>query len=379
MRIAILTNAFPPQSWGGAAKIAYNQALSFLDQGFEVCVWTPEPYPEHKAAVEIKTFKPQTSIKFAELGKHSQPSRLFFHLEDLGVNLDAVEQIRNWKPDILLTHNLTGCGWSSPKILQKTGVKWIHLLHDIQAYEPSGQMFFNEKDNLLKKLWRWFWVNRRKSSLGNPDAIVSPSNWLLSEHVKYGLILETKGKVIPNPLPVSSDYDEIVFDEHPTLIFVGRLEADKGFDLLLQAWESVKTSIPDSRLKVIGTGSMRSRLSKKDTRIEYLGALDHQEVMQQIKNSNSLVFTSRLQENYPTVLLEALSLRKNIVAHDVGGVGELLNGYGYLVEPGDMPKLKQAMVLSLQRSPDTERCNELIKKHDPDKIMQQWLKLLENL
>jgi len=379
MRIAILANSFPPQSLGGAAKIAREQAVGLQEQGFEVCVWLPEPYNTHEDILNIKTFKPQTTFKFVDLNHTPRLYRLIFHIEDLGANLNAVEEIRNWKPDIIITHNLTGCGWSTAKILQKTGIKWVHLLHDVQAFEPSGQIFYNEKTSFLKAIWRWFWSSRRKASMGSPDLVVSPSNWLLSEHIKQRFFTQSKYQVVPNPLPDVNGFENAEIDEQPTVVFVGRLEFDKGFDLLLQAWNSVQKSVPNCKLKVIGTGSLRYLLTKDDPRIIFCGELEHNQVMEQLKTSNVLVFTSRLLENYPTVLLEAISLRKNIVANDVGGVAELLNGYGYIVPPGDSAQLKQALVLSMQNPPNTAKCSELIKTHDHNKIMRQWIEIIESL
>ena len=125
MRIAVLTNAYPPRASGGAGRIAflYNELLRSHDH--EIRVWGPRE-------------------EFYGLAKMSPVLRLLFHVRDLGADQKTAQEIEAWKPDVLLTHNLTGCGFGTPSLIASKQIRWVHVLHDVQLIEPSGQIVFGE-------------------------------------------------------------------------------------------------------------------------------------------------------------------------------------------------------------------------------------------
>ncbi len=365
MRIAILTNAFPPLARGGAGRIAHIQAHWLANHGHEVKVWTVAPFPESDAELEVKTFKPRTTVPFADLGKKSVLARLWFHLEDSAPNLDAVDQIRNWNPDVLISHNLTGCGWGTPRLLKAAGVKWLHVLHDVQAFEPSGQMIF---DGTGPSMWRKFWAKRRKKALGSPDIVISPSNWLLEMHKQYDLFAASDCKVIPNPVQMPAGFaDAQIFGEQQVL-YVGRLSPDKGVKVLLDAWMSL--SPKPGKLNIIGSGPLETEIANNpDVSIEYLGEQTNEQVMIKMREANLVVLPSLVMENQPTVLLEAIAADTRILATDVGGVREMLEGYGTIVAPGDVTALAKGMVDALQQPAQNELREQILKKHEVDTVM----------
>ena len=149
MRVAILTNAFPPDARGGAGRIAFEQAKLLRTAGCEVRVWRPH----------IAWFS-ETPIK-----------RLWRHLRDLSARKNVAQEISAWQPDALITHNLTGCGFATPRQVQRKGVRWIHTLHDVQLFDPSGRLV----DARILTPWQIFWSLLRQIALGQPDAVVSPT------------------------------------------------------------------------------------------------------------------------------------------------------------------------------------------------------------
>jgi hypothetical protein len=101
MRIAILANTFD-ESGGGAGRIASLTIQGLRDRGHEVRTWGPKAW-------------------FLKRGQLGVLARLWHHLQDIQAWQETVTEIQAWKPEVLLTHNLTGCGFGTPKALQKTG------------------------------------------------------------------------------------------------------------------------------------------------------------------------------------------------------------------------------------------------------------------
>ncbi len=444
MRIALVANSYPPNARGGAGQIAFLQAEWLKSHGHEVHIFVPEPFPMEAGDSSITVFKPQTTTPYADLPKRNFLSRLIFHFEDLSPNIALIESVRTFHPDVIITHNLTGCGWGTPKVLSQSGIRWIHILHDVQMFEPSGQILFAESFASLRRLWRSFWAKQRSKALGSPHTVISPSTWLLQYHQSFNLFSNSIAVVIPNPIqianrepraPTEALAKEGTTNHEPrisdisgtkTVLYVGRVSKDKGAEVLIQAWQLLQhnpdTSNFESRISnfetqytkrntspeanapkeqkyefrlptealakegntnlnvhlvIIGSGSYLETIKKlNDPSIECLGAMDHDKLADYYSSASLFVFPSLLLENQPTVLLEAMSAGANIVASDIGGAGELLQGYGTLVPAGDSEKLAQAIKDQLQKNPDLALADSILSQHDIDSVMERLLKSL---
>lgn len=347
MRFAILTNAFPPDGRGGAERTAFMQADALACLGHEVRVWAPDkgagsrgshPGEEHahgkKAertivhGMEVMRF----ASVFGSLARMSKMERLDFHLStDAGARQDIAKDIVAWKPDVLLTHNLTGCGFGTPRTIQKKGVKWIHTLHDIQLTDPSGGESLAWSKTTKARLWRRFWSWRRQVEFGVPDVLVSPTKWLMAWHTRAGF----KGQhhaVIPNPIEMLPARERRL--NHPaTIVYVGRLSKDKGFDIFLKALDRIPDVYVNKAL-VVGGGTMMATAERgRDHRLMLRGALSFDDARRAIADADLLIAPSQILENQQTILLEAMAEGTPAIATDVGGTRETLEVTGCPVIP----------------------------------------------
>jgi glycosyltransferase involved in cell wall biosynthesis len=368
MRIAILTNDYSPQTRGGCGVVAEMQARVLKQRGHEI----------------------QTFVSDPGLEKRSPWRRLYFHWRDLSARQDLVQRILDWNPEILLTHNLTGCGWATPQTvcrkawLAQSGAKkivWAHVLHDVQLFEPSGKILAHESWRLARKIWRKFWVRSRRRALGMSNIVFSPTVWLLDLHKKYGFFQTAKTFILPNP--ISQVTSVVPGSGVPEILYVGRLDPDKGFQILVEAWEKLGRDKP--RLRVVGQGELVRELPifrAQDPNFIYCGSLPHEQVLELLKNKPVVVVPSLVCENQPTIILEALAADCRVIASEVGGIPETLDSAGWLVAAGDV----EALAIALKRAlgtqiidPQTERARQnILERHGVEAVVDELESILKS-
>lgn len=114
------------------------------------------------------------------------------------------------------------------------------------------------------------------------------------------------------------------------VLFLGRLEAVKGIDVLLAAWKQLSI---EATLVVAGEGSLRHLLERPPRGVRYLGP--RADAAELLGCADLLVLPSR-SEGLPMVVLEAMACGLPVLASDVGGVAEAVDRrVGRLVPPGD--------------------------------------------
>jgi len=114
----------------------------------------------------------------------------------------------------------------------------------------------------------------------------------------------------------------------PTFISVGTIFPQKGFDRLLKAHKKLINEGLDHRLLIVGDGYDFENIKKLKTELgvdntaTMMGFTDNP--YPYFKRADFYILSSRY-EGFPTVLFEAMTLNKNIIATDVSGVREMLN------------------------------------------------------
>jgi glycosyltransferase involved in cell wall biosynthesis len=141
------------------------------------------------------------------------------------------------------------------------------------------------------------------------------------------------------------------------VLFVGRLEPQKGIGTLLDAFDGVRTRVPGSLLVLAGDGvstaDVRRRTSSWGESVRLLGPTPHARVATWMGACDVLTLPS-LAEGTPNVVLEALASGRPVVASSVGGIGDLLGDprAGLLVPPRDARALADALVVALETAWD---------------------------
>ncbi|MGH8488544.1 MAG: glycosyltransferase [Gammaproteobacteria bacterium] len=129
-------------------------------------------------------------------------------------------------------------------------------------------------------------------------------------------------------------------------LYVGRLTAEKGVRVLLQAWRTRRDLLP---LKIVGDGALRNELEQfartEVLPVEFLGMRTRAQVLELVRDAALQIIPSQWYEGFPLVLVEALACGTPLVASRIGSLDELVadGRTGVKFEPGDAAGLAAAV------------------------------------
>jgi glycosyltransferase involved in cell wall biosynthesis len=133
----------------------------------------------------------------------------------------------------------------------------------------------------------------------------------------------------------------------PLAVTIGRLARQKGYDVLLAAWPQVLERVPDAELVIIGEGPDRAALEALGRPgVRFAGASD--DVATWLAAADLSVVSSRWEAGLPLVAMESMARGRSVVATDVAGMAEGLDGgCGAVVPVEDADALADAIAARL--------------------------------
>lgn len=193
--------------------------------------------------------------------------------------------------------------------------------------------------------------------------------------------------VIPNAQTFTSDAPAPL--EAKTVVAVGRLTYQKGFDLLLLAWAEVCRRVSGWQLAIVGDGELRSALSAQAESLGLAGCVTFVPAMKDVvavyRDASVLAMSSRY-EGFGMVLLEAQTVGLPVVSFACKcGPSEIVNDGvdGYLVAPGDVDAMADRLVRLMQdgvlRRRMGARAFANAARFSTDAVMKQWMALFDSL
>lgn len=200
-----------------------------------------------------------------------------------------------------------------------------------RRYELAERLLFRR---LSRKIWR------------NAAAVVANSEGLRT--LALSTARNQRIDVIPNGVdttlfspPVSRDTSSST-TQQVNLIYVGRLIPRKGVDLILRAM----ANLTHVHLTVIGDGPERERLgaivATDNLPVDFLGECEHAALPDLYRQHDAFLLPS-YNEGMSNTVLEAMASGLPVIVTEVGGTGELVDGNGIVVRPGDSDAVEAAI------------------------------------
>lgn len=194
---------------------------------------------------------------------------------------------------------------------------------------------------------------------------------------------------IANPLSERAFYKGAAIPRENIILAMGRLQADKGFDMLLAAFKLCHTEFPDWQLHIAGKGSDQAQLQATivnyglSDQVKLLGQTDAPD--QLFAKAKIFALSSRV-EGFPNVLLEAMANGLAVTSFAcASGPAELIRDSenGLLVPAGQVAalanSLKKLMRDEALRQQLGMEAMKVREKYQVEAIAQQWLNLFWKL
>lgn len=192
-------------------------------------------------------------------------------------------------------------------------------------------------------------AQRRRGTWQRVDCFVAPSAFARAKLVEAGLPAE-RIRVVPDAVDDPGEPRPL----GRGAVYVGRLSAEKGVSLLLEAWRA----LPDVPLTLVGTGPEEPALRALAAglpRVRFAGALEPGAVAAELAAAAFLVAPSLCYETFGLAAAEALAAGRPLVAPRRTALADLVEEgrNGLLFEPGDAATLAEAC---RQLASDPARC-----------------------
>ena len=349
----------------------------------------PTPLPEGEGRVRVFRFTPFNLFTIFNIVKYPPLLRIMWHIIDmfnLHTYLVARKILLREKPDLIITRNLKGLGYTIPLAIRytlpayRTGrhatrytTKWIHTLHDESLLHPRGFMEWGKEGalrnpNPLVRIYR----AAARHLFGSPNAIVAPSRFILNEYNAAQFFPRSKKFVVPNPVMDIANNSSISPSPQPSptrgegvnrvpspfmgegqgegvrFLYVGQLEPYKGIKLLLSAWQEFVREYSSATLEIVGQGSMRDevdRVSRMFPSVHYRGFVPHDELTQVFMGATAVIFPTLAYESFGLVAIESFAAGVPVISSRIGALPEIIEDgrQGILITPGDKTELLRAM------------------------------------
>lgn len=266
--------------------------------------------------------KLETVNFFGNVFVHVSPWPLLFH--PLWFIRKGLEIYRKYKFDIMTVQEFPPFynGIGAKLLWYRIKVPYVLEIHHIPGYPRAA----NLKESIYRKLMKWF----IKFDAAKALAVRVVNQDQTPKFLKEAGIPASKIIYIPSVYIDLETFKPMRLEKKYDLIFVGRLEKNKGIDLLLKTASKLKTQILSFKMIIVGDGPLKEDLEFKIKKLKlqnevllYGWAKDQEEIAKLINMSKILVAPS-YNEGGPRVIVEAMACGVPVLATPVGIVPDLL-------------------------------------------------------
>ena len=358
--------------WGGFERV-WTDKMNALSEipGNEVCLVTTDqgdhkvPFPLNKQVRHINL-----DIRFVQQNRHYGLKRYWIYYQLIRFFQRKIKTlIETERPDVLIT---SASEFVDFLVECKGGVPLI-----VESHGTFDRPFHMQEMTITNRIKRYF----HNKALSKADRIVA----LTHGDAEQWKRINPNVSIIPNI--VTMNESEIYSScEAKRVIFVGRMDPQKGYQYLDAIWRIVEERYPDWRLDIYGEGADLKEnigLIPKGKNVYPHGqTLD---ILDKYKESSILVLTS-VYEPFGLVMPEAMSCGIPVVAFDCPyGPSEIITDGidGFLINCYDVEafadKLCMLMENNALRKKMGQHATQSALRFNKEKIMPQWNNLFESL
>ena len=320
MRIALVATLLPVDTRGGAeAYVA--KAASALAERHDVRLFTGS-----NATLDgVRTVRLPRLPQYVH-EERPLPYRVAWHVRDQwrpSVHSALSRGLREWRPDIVVTHHPQGLSAAVFTAVAASGVPHVHMAHDFNVLCSRTSMTRNGEycggrcaGCVVQRAVRTRALRRRLARL------ICVSEYVCMRYVEFGVAPIEKTVVIRLGAEPGTKRVRQLAGAGPRLGFIGTLGPHKGILTLLAAFREAP---PHWRLIVAGSGALAGAVeaaAAADPRIVFLGHVGDAEKDAFFDTVDLLVIPSEWEEPATFVAMEAAVRGVPSVVSDRGGLPE---------------------------------------------------------
>lgn len=333
MRILLVTWEFPPETVGGVGAHVNGLSKSLVKDGHEVCIFTVSASGVAddqkvsgvrivRATIDLPWLPDVDAVEFVSSANH--------HLAAL------LAQLGGWRPDIVHAHDWRSA-WAGHTLATLCAVPLVTTFHSTERGRHGG----NVPD-------------------GNPTSIHSVESWIanisrrviccsrfMQREVIDGFeLFPNQVQLIPNGVDV--EVWAPIGDQYRSRLVLawGRVQYEKGFQVLAQAIGRLRGRVPGIRCIIAGRGPYLPELqSQVDIEgvsdLVYLAGYVSDEELRSLLHEAGCVVIPSLYEPFGIVALESLAANAPTIVARTGGLAEIMEGTeaSLMFEPGNAKEL----------------------------------------
>lgn len=263
------------------------------------------------------------------------------------------------------------------------------VLPDGSACSEQAGLACLRQGCLTPQSWAVLMVQRQlwQRWRGAFDAVVALSHGMKAKLEAAGI---APVEVVHNGVPARPMRPPLT--DPPTVVFAGRLVSEKGVDVLLQAFATVKTQVPQARLLIAGQGAEAERLQllaanlNISSSVTWLGHLSRSEMEQTFDAAWVQVVPSLWEEPFGNVTTEAMMRGTAVIASAVGAQPEIISQgeTGFLIPPNQVEALADALLQLLCNPTLAEQMGQAghqraLTHFSEDRCTEQFLEIYQRL
>ena len=373
MRVAVVTRYFPSSEEPWAGHSAY-QTLRFLAQRMELKVFYPEiTYPKiltppsvGDRAIDLNYTTPDVAVKYIPYPALPAVSR---PANGWSASRSIFADVKAYRPEIILNYIIYPDGYAALRVAMKLGVPVVVTAIGSDLNRISDPMSKMHTQRVLREADYVITVSGalRKVALG-----------LGADPVRSKAVLNGCDTSIFHPRERGEARRLLKIEEAgEAIVYVGRLDVDKGLRELIEAMARLQGNRPQTRCYIVGDGPDKAVLGEAITkhgvgeRVTLMPSCRTEQVALWMAAAD-LVTLPSYREGCPNVVVEALAAGRPVVASDVGGIPELMDSScGRLVPVKDA----EALAVALEEV--------LVERWDPTEISgrhsRSWKDVAEDM
>jgi len=282
--------------------------------------------------------------------------------------LSAIKMIQTYinivQPDIVHVHSTwAGAFVRLPYILKKRKFKIV--------YSPHGWAFLMENPFYKKNIYAW--IERMLSR--NTDGIINISKYEQEQSIIFGLPKNKMNMIYNGVIEKNTVHVDSAINCDPSkinLLFVGRLDRQKGLDIFLRVYDRIL--VDSIHLYVIGEGVLDNQHVQSDRKTTYLGWIKNEIIDQYYQMCDAVIMPSRW-EGFGLTAVEGMRNAKPIIVSNQGALPELVkNGQnGYVFDINDEMDL-ESILIKLQKD-ELKAMGQRARKIYEEKFMADQMRI----